>query len=536
MFFFFFDQHASALLDAANSSDIKEVLECDDYYFQKALDKYEEFKKMKVKDYILDELIATAREAPFSYEKLLNTYRQDTPEYKVLRVIGELVSYIDQKAAMKSILNEYEDKRTLALAFVRQNVWVQSLLKYKKNKPINELSSEVIRNAIRYLEEPDKNIAVFSDKRKEQIYNKVFEGKEGNLFESMHELGIQSRNPMNDGYVYSRILHSDNIRQLWDTDEKTDNEEPIHQYQQTNEKPEEADIPIVLATAQPVYGKQEFLSDVFMDGEQYDTLIHLLQRKKNIILQGAPGVGKTYAAKRIAYSFMGKKDESRIKMIQFHQSYSYEDFIMGYRPDEKGFILKPGPFYQFCRTAEEDPERPYFFIIDEINRGNMGKIFGELLMLIECDKRGEKLALIYSDKDNSDFAVPENVYILGMMNTADRSLAMIDYALRRRFCFFELEPAFETAAFKQYLLEQGLDNVLIKRITEKFSNLNNEIMNDPNLGKGFQIGHSYFCTNGAVADDWYESVIKYEIAPMLEEYWFDEPEKAQSHIEALLWR
>jgi MoxR-like ATPase len=532
VFFFFFDQHASVLMDAANKSEIKAILDCDDYYFQKALDKYDEFRYMEISEDILDELTAKAQETPFRFETLLTAYREDTMEYKILRVMGELISYIDQKAAMKNILNEYEDKRTLALAFVRQNIWVQSLLKYKQNEQIDELSSGIIRNAIRYMEDPGKNIAVFSDKRKEQIYNKIFEGKEGNLFECMHELGIQSRNPMNDGYVYSKILHSDNIRQLWDEEEETDSEEPM---QHTKNEDEENDTSVAPPpVTPPSYGKQEFLSEVFMDGEQYDTLINLLRRKKNIILQGAPGVGKTYAAKRIAYSFMGKKDETRIKTVQFHQSYSYEDFIIGYRPDENGFILKPGPFYQFCRTAEEDPGNPYFFIIDEINRGNLGKIFGELLMLIECDKRGEKLALIYSDKDNHGFSVPENVYILGMMNTADRSLAMIDYALRRRFCFFELDPAFETPAFRQYLSEQGLENILIKRITEAFSNLNNKIMNDPNLGRGFRVGHSYFCTDGANYDGWYEAIIKYEIAPLLEEYWFDDSKTAQACISELL--
>ncbi|GHV36835.1 hypothetical protein FACS1894187_12170 [Synergistales bacterium] len=163
-----------------------------------------------------------------------------------------------------------------------------------------------------------------------------------------------------------------------------------------------------------------------------------------MILQGAPGVGKTFAAKRLAFSIIGKEDDRRVKIVQFHQSYSYEDFVMGYRPDGRGFCLAEGPFYQFCKIAEkDDDDRPYFFIIDEINRGNLSKIFGELLMLIENDKRGEKnaLRLLYKDED---FFVPENVHIIGMMNTADRSLAMIDYALRRRFVFFDMEPAFDS--------------------------------------------------------------------------------------------
>jgi len=278
------------------------------------------------------------------------------------------------------------------------------------------------------------------------------------------------------------------------------------------------------------YTKLDFLSDVFISEETYETIKALLMRKKNLILQGAPGVGKTYAAKRLAYSLMGKKDASRIKMLQFHQSYAYEDFIMGYRPNGMGFELKEGPFYQFCKVASENPDEDYYFIIDEINRGNMSKVFGELMMLIESDKRGEELTLTYSD---SPFYVPENLYIIGTMNTADRSLAIIDYALRRRFCFFELEPAFETETFKTHLLSQGASEDLINKIKMKVGNINLEIAKDVNLGKGFRIGHSYFC-NYTDSDKWYEEIIKYEIQPLIKEYWFDEEEKAKNYVEELL--
>lgn len=227
---------------------------------------------------------------------------------------------------------------------------------------------------------------------------------------------------------------------------------------------------------------------------------------------------------------MGKKDESRIKMLQFHQSYAYEDFIMGYRPNGTGFELKKGPFYQFCKLASENLDEDYFFIIDEINRANMSKVFGELMMLIESDKRGEELILTYSDEP---FYIPENLYIIGMMNTADRSLAIIDYALRRRFCFFELEPAFETEAFRNHLLSQGASEELINKIKIKIGNINLEIEKDVNLGKGFRIGHSYFC-NYVDSERWYEEIIKYEIQPLIKEYWFDEEEKAKNYVDELL--
>ena len=270
------------------------------------------------------------------------------------------------------------------------------------------------------------------------------------------------------------------------------------------------------------YAEVDFLSEVFMDEESYNTLVNLLKVKKNIILQGAPGVGKTFIAKRLAYSIRGEKDTSRVSLVQFHQSYSYEDFMMGYRPSKDGFILTEGPFYQFCKIAQSDDEQDYFFIIDEINRGNLSKIFGELLMLIEKEKRGEKMRLLYS---NELFSVPKNVHIIGMMNTADRSLAMIDYALRRRFAFFELEPAFDSDGFKAVMLEANYSK--FDTLIEQIKALNDFISNDESLGSGFRIGHSYFCTNDEITDEWLTAVIKYELVPLLSEYWFDEQSKIE---------
>lgn len=270
------------------------------------------------------------------------------------------------------------------------------------------------------------------------------------------------------------------------------------------------------------YSKEDFLSEVYMTSEKYDSLKGLLLNKKNIILQGAPGVGKTFAAKRLAYSIMGVKDESRVEFIQFHQNYSYEDFIMGYKPSGEGFELQNGIFYKFCQKASNNQEVPYFFIIDEINRGNMSKIFGELLMLIEKDYRGKKLTLAYN---GLPFSVPKNVYIIGMMNTADRSLALIDYALRRRFSFFAMEPGFSSDGFRQYL--DSFNDDTFYALIEKIKDLNFEIAKDPSLGSGFCIGHSYFCGQDECTDEWMQSVVEYDILPMLEEYWFDEPAKIQ---------
>lgn len=193
---------------------------------------------------------------------------------------------------------------------------------------------------------------------------------------------------------------------------------------------------------------------------------------------------------------------------------------MGYKPVENGFELKYGIFYRFCQQASNQPDKDFFFLIDEINRGNMSKIFGELLMLIEKSYRGTKATLAYN---GLPFSVPRNLYIIGMMNTADRSLAMIDYALRRRFSFFEMEPGFDTEGFVQY--QNSLNNETLNELIVKVKDLNREIALDKSLGRGFCIGHSYFCDCKSCTDEWLHSIVDFDILPMLQEYWFDDETK-----------
>ena len=261
----------------------------------------------------------------------------------------------------------------------------------------------------------------------------------------------------------------------------------------------------------------------FINENKFLKIVSILSRKKNIILEGAPGVGKTFLARKIAYQLIGEIKDENIEMVQFHQSYSYEDFVQGIRPSINGdFEVRNGIFYNFCQKARRSDE-PFVFIIDEINRGNLSKIFGELMMLIEADKRSKKFAikLTYSEEEDDTFFVPSNVYIIGCMNTADRSLAIVDYALRRRFAFCQIQPEFNEA-FQEFLSAKvGKENVekIVKRITQ----VNSMIQSNPALGKGLEIGHSYFCQTEEIQDFevWWSDLCEYELFPYIQEICFD---------------
>ncbi len=295
---------------------------------------------------------------------------------------------------------------------------------------------------------------------------------------------------------------------------------------------------ITEAAAVNVYSIEDAADELFLEYGEIEKIISSWKLKKNLILQGPPGVGKSFAARKLAFSLIGSATPSRMDMVQFHQSYTYEDFVQGYRPEGSGFNLKNGRFFQFCQKAKANLSERYVFVIDEINRGNLSKIFGELMLLIEADKRSPEweVPLVYN-RGSEKFFVPSNVHILGLMNTADRSLAVVDYALRRRFSFFDMVPRFESRKFQTQLEQNGVSTSLVEQIARRMNDLNQEITDDQaNLGSGFCVGHSFFCTKRepqSTEAEWYQQIIENEIGPLLKEYWFDNPEKAMRWVDRL---
>lgn len=298
---------------------------------------------------------------------------------------------------------------------------------------------------------------------------------------------------------------------------------------------------VVRETATLSYSIDAILAEgCFLEREKLETILQRLRDKKNLILQGPPGTGKTWLAKKLAFAVIGERDEDKIRPVQFHPNLSYEDFVRGWRPSGDGKLdLVDGPFLQMINTAKDDPESKYAIIIEEINRGNPAQIFGEMLTLLESDKRNETeaLELSYRKCEGERVYIPENLYVIGTMNVADRSIAMVDFALRRRFAFVDLEPIFGSI-WRDWVHDQcKIDEGFLLQVEERIKTLNKQIAEDSNLGAQFRVGHSYITPSTGEIDnslEWFKQVVETEIGPLLDEYWFSALDTAQKAREQLL--
>ncbi len=290
------------------------------------------------------------------------------------------------------------------------------------------------------------------------------------------------------------------------------------------------------------YGLDDVIADgCFVPRETLQSYLSTLRSKKNLILQGPPGTGKTWLAKRLGYSLIGGKDRNLLRAIQFHPTLAYEDFVRGWRPSGDGKLtLEDGIFLDIVNAAQSDPGHDHVLVIEEINRGNLAQVFGELLTLLESEKRtpDEALELSYRRPGEEPTYLPENLYIIGTMNLADRSLAIVDFALRRRFGFADLQPALNRQWRKWVAERNGIDDGFLAALAGRIDALNATIAEDRSLGEQYRIGHSFFTPPAKLPIDnphaWLRQVVDVEIRPLLGEYWFDDPERAQQAAATLL--
>ena len=390
----------------------------------------------------------------------------------------ELLSNNQWKVVVLQFIKELCQKNGTN-TFTRQDLLNNYIEQFEEKFPNNKSIGESLSNTLQRLRE--KNNLSFLEKGKYQLLNNDFE-----------------------------------------EDEDIDNENIIEQ-----------------SIVKEIYNLEDLIKEgCFVEEEQLSKIISSLNRKKSIILQGPPGTGKTWLAKRLANIIVGYKNSNNIKAIQFHPNMSYEDFIRGYRPSGDGRLaLIDGPFLEMINKARNDSQSNYVMVIEEINRGNPAQILGEMLTLLEVDKRTptEALELTYRREHENGIFIPNNLYVIGTMNLADRSLAMVDFALRRRFAFFYLAPNFDEKWLNYMIDKTKLSRKSLEKIRHVMNNLNQYIAKEEMLGNAFTIGHSYLTCDSVIPDamSWYKDIIDSEIKPLLEEYWFDDSNKLDTALKKL---
>lgn len=254
----------------------------------------------------------------------------------------------------------------------------------------------------------------------------------------------------------------------------------------------------------------------------------LLLQSCNLLIEGPPAVGKSLIARRLAQAVTGEFPGERVEAVQFHPAYGFEDFVHGYRPGPQGPELRDGIFTRFCREALKDPQRPYVFIIDELNRANPAAVFGELLTLLEPDKRHADYAmpLLHARLEGERFYVPRNVHIVATANSVD-PLLQIDSGVRRRFATATLKPAFRSSAFLAHLQKAGFSKELAKQVSRTMQRINDEIRKHCPGPDAPVIGHGFFSTAPGTpgkAEEWLRRVLKHYVVPQIESRWKHDPQ------------
>lgn len=392
-----------------------------------------------------------------------------------------------------------------------------------------------IRHSVKYLAHPDYFFPIVSPDHRRKIVSSFYPEHTGRPASGDDDLDLYSmRQWIGLGDGVTPEFYESPLKQIWDPEEEADPEDV---------EPE--------ATAAGTHAESYNISSIQQEGSFHDeeflrSIVDRWGSVRNIVLQGPPGTGKTWLAKRLAYALIGRRERELVRSVQFHPGTSYEDFVRGWRPGSDGKLtLVDGPLLQHASRARAHPELPHVLVIEEFNRGNPAHALGEMLTLLESSKRrsDEALELTYMRDQEPPVFLPKNLYIVGTMNTADRSLALVDFALRRRFAFFTLEPQFNDAwmahVVKTFALsEEGYRGYpVLEEIRRRVGQVNEQISADRGLGSTFRIGHSFFTPEQAYdisVEEWFSVEVKTSVAPLLAEYWPDSPDRADAAIGSLL--